>query len=76
MFHPLQEDLSDLSMEDVEKKLNELSQKYSQAMRFGNTSLLTQLATFVNIYRDELTARHQKLFKEQDDELNQFINVD
>ena len=76
MFHPLLDDLSDVSTEDIEKRLNELNQKYSQAIHFGNTSLLTQLVTFVNIYRNELTARHLQQFKEQDDDLEQFINVD
>ena len=76
MFHPLQEELDTLSIEDVEKKLNELNHKYSQAMRFGNKDLLTQLATFVTIYRNELTARHLKQLEEQEDDLEQLINVD
>ncbi len=76
MFHPLQEDLAALTIDEVEKKLTELNQKYSQAMRYGNRDLLTQLVTFVTIYRNELTARHLQQMKEQEDDLDQLINVD
>ncbi len=76
MFHPLQEDLEALSIDEVETKLTELNQKYSQAMRYGNRDLLTQLLTFVTIYRNELTARHLQQMKEQEDDLDQLINVD
>ena len=57
MFHPLEEDLSEVSTSDVELKLSELNKKYYQAQRLGNNQLLTQLQTFVTIYRNELSQR-------------------
>ncbi len=79
MFHPLEEDLSELSVDEVEKKINELSKKYSIAARFGNHDLLTQLATFVTIYRQELHNRYAKQMKDQQEQandINKLINVD
>lgn len=75
-FHPLEEDLSEVPIDELEKRLYDLTAKYGIAMRFGNTQLLTQMATFVNIYRDALSERYAKQMKEQNQELNDLINVD
>jgi len=77
MFHPLEEDLSLLKDSEVELKLQELTRKYFLAARMGNAALLTQLNTFVIIYKEELAKR--MLAKTQgtyDTDLNQLINVD
>jgi hypothetical protein len=80
MFHPLEGDLSHLKDAEVESKLQELTKKYFQAQRLGNYQLLTQLSTFVNIYRDEMTMRYHKAAKassnQLDGDLDQLINVD
>jgi hypothetical protein len=77
MFHPLEEDLSKLKDNEVEEKLQELTRKYFQAARMGKSEMLTQLNTFVIIYKEELSKR--LLAKTQgtyDTDLNQLINVD
>jgi hypothetical protein len=78
MFHPLEEDLSEVSTSDVELKLSELNKKYYQAQRLGKNQLLTQLQTFVTIYRNELRQRaiQAKFDEEQENDLDQLINVD
>jgi hypothetical protein len=77
MFHPLEEDLSEMTTSEVELKLSELNKKYYQASRLGNNQLLTQLQTFVIIYRNELRQRAiQAKFDEQEKDLDQLINVD
>jgi|TARA_B110000971_G_C19966554_1_gene480500 hypothetical protein len=77
MFHPLEKDLSEMKTVDVEQKLSELNKKYYLAARFGNQDLLTQLQTFVIIYRNELSQRAINMkFEEQDQDLDQLINVD
>lgn len=77
MFHPLEEDLSKMTTSEVELKLSELNKKYYQASRLGNNQLLTQLQTFVTIYRNELRQRAiQAKFDEQEKDLDQLINVD
>ena len=77
MFHPFEGDLTQLKDNEVEEKLFELNKKYYQAYRLGNPDLLTQVATFVNIYKDELNRRNQLKLKQQlDGDLGQLINVD
>lgn len=76
MFHPLEEDLSKYPTEEIEKRLYELTNKYGIAAKMGNYQVLTQLQIFVNIYRNELSERHMKQMREQDDDLNKLINVD
>jgi hypothetical protein len=76
MFHPLEEDLSKLKDNEVEEKLQELSRKYFTAQRLGKPELLTQIGTFVTIYKQEMSKR--LLAKAQgpyDTDLDQLINV-
>jgi hypothetical protein len=76
MFHPLGGDLSLLKDQDVELKLIELNKKYHTASRLGSRDLLTQLSTFITIYRQELAKRHAEKMKSTDSDLGQLINVD
>ena len=78
MMHPLAPDLSELKDAEVEAKLNELTKKYFQAARLGNQDLLTQLSTFVNMYREEMSNRYRNSLKNTniDGDLDQLINVD
>lgn len=77
MFHPFETDLSQLKDSEVESKLIELNRKYFAAARLGKPELLTQLATFVTIYKDELNKRYRDKLKGQyDGDLDQLINVD
>ena len=77
MFHPLEGDLSQLKDSEVEDKLRELTKKYFQAQRLGKPELLTQLSTFVTIYREEMSKRLRKNTGSQlDGDLDQLINVD
>lgn len=80
MFHPFEGDLSKLKDSEVESKLQELTRKYYQASRLGNQELLTQLSTFVTIYRDEMRMRQARALSPNNtvtnEDLGQFINVD
>jgi hypothetical protein len=76
MFHPLEADLSGLKDNEVEQKLVELNKKYYAAARMGSKDLLTQLSTFITIYRDELSNRYARKLKSDDNDLDQLINVD
>lgn len=76
-FHPFEGDLSQLKDNEVEDRLQELTKKYFIAARTGNQELLTQLSTFVTIYKSELSNRFRsKLQGNQDKDLDQLINVD
>ena len=78
MFHPFQEDPKLLTETELTQKISELGKKYTQASRLGNGQLLTQLQTFVTIYRDELRRRAMQPIKtnDQDKDSDQLINVD
>ena len=77
MIHPFEGDLSQLKDNEVEEKLYELNRKYFTAYRLGKPELLTQLAIFVTIYKEEMSRRYQLKMKGQmDGDLDQLINVD
>jgi hypothetical protein len=76
MFHPLGGDLTHLKDQEVENKLIELNKKYFAAARLGSQDLLTQLSTFIIIYKEELSKRHALKLKNADGDLGQLINVD
>jgi hypothetical protein len=76
MLHPLSVDLTTLKDSEVEEKLQELTRKYFAAQRLGKPELLTQISTFVTIYRQELSRRYlDKTNSELDRDLDQLINV-
>lgn len=77
MIHPFEGDLSLLKDNEVEDKLNELNRKYYTASRLGKPELLTQIATFITIYKEELSKRYrQKMQGNDGGDLDQLINVD
>jgi len=79
MFHPFQEDPKELTETELTQRISELSRKYTQAARLGKPELLTQIQTFVTIYRDEIRRRAMLPIKtndDQDKDLDQLINVD
>jgi len=78
MIHPLVDDLSDLTDQDLDQKVKDLTSKYFAAQRFGNPQVLTQLLNFLTIYREEMTRRslERKLKTDDDNDLDQLINVD
>jgi len=77
MFNPLVDDLSHLKDNEVEEKILELSKKYFVAQRLGKPEMLTQIATFVTMYKQEMSKRNSIRLKQQlDGDLDQLINVD
>jgi hypothetical protein len=77
MYHPFEQDLSSLKDSEIELKLQELTKKYHSAYRLGKPELLTQVSTFITIYKDELSKRYrEKMRSSLDGDLDQLINVD
>mgnify|MGYP000158453459 FL=1 len=82
-FHPLQEEIGNMSEEEISKRIKELSRKVGTARRFGrNPEMLAQLqhalATYQNAIRERrLEAWHEnnkKLRNEPD--LGDLVNID
>lgn len=77
MFHPFEGDLSQFKDSEIEAKVIELNKKYYTAARLGKPELLTQINTFVIIYKEEMSRRYLARSKGQlDNDLDQLINVD
>jgi hypothetical protein len=77
MEHPFQEDFSELKDIEIEQKIQDISKKYWIAYKTGNKDLLTQLDTFLIIYKQELSKRYLERSKDQfNGDLDQLINVD
>lgn len=76
MFNPLLDKISDLSDNDVEEKVLELSKKYMQAR---NPDLQQQVGVILEMFREEARARRAKatMPKDDDDEnsLDKLINI-
>jgi hypothetical protein len=51
MEHPLIRDLDNLSLEDIQTKISELSGKLNFASRMGNVQLIHQLNMAIESYR-------------------------
>ncbi len=82
-FHPLQEEIGNMSEEDISKRIKDLSRKVGTARRFGrNPDMLAQLqhalATYQNAIRERrLEAWHEnnkKLRNEPD--LGDLVNME
>jgi hypothetical protein len=69
-------DLSNLKDSEIEVKIQDLTKKYFAAYRLGKPELLTQLESYIIIYKQEMSFRTARARRDIDDDLNQLINVD
>lgn len=82
-FHPLQEELGNLSDEDLSKKIQELSKKKASATRFGrNPELIGQLNNALESYRSELRVRRVKSWNDNikksrnEPDMGELVNIE
>lgn len=74
--HPLQNNLSHLSDQEVENKLVELTKKYYQCMRFS-PGAVHQILLLMDDYRNEQQRRIiEKNRAETDSDINDLIKID
>lgn len=57
MDHPLLGSLKDIELAKILEKISELSQKYNQAVNFGNQQLARQVRMVLNSYQGEYQRR-------------------
>jgi len=81
-FHPLQEEIGNLSDEDISKRIKELSRKVAIARRGRNPEMLAHLQHALKTYQDAIRLRrveswhknHKKMRGEPD--LGDLINME
>ena len=82
-FHPLQEELGNLSDEDISKRIQELTKKKTSALRFSrNPSLVAQIDGALQSYRTELRNRRIKNWQDNfkkakgEPDLGELVNIE
>lgn len=76
-MHPLTGNLSELTDQEIDDRLSDLSKKYYISHRLGKPELLTQIENAINIYKEERNLRYQKQKLNTDEQdLDDLINVD
>ena len=83
LFHPLQEDINNLSDEEISKRIRELTRKRNSALRFNrNPNILNQLQIALETYTGVLRTRRikdiQDKFKKSrgEPDLGELINIE
>jgi hypothetical protein len=75
-MHPLAGDMSSLKDGEIETKISDLTKKYFMT---NNTGIKAQIATLLENYRNELSARRsaewRKMVENRDKGLDKLINV-
>jgi hypothetical protein len=56
-MHPLLGSLRDIELDELIKKINELSTKYNQSLRFGNQAMANQIRMALASYQEEYQRR-------------------
>jgi len=81
-FHPLQEEIGNLSEEDISKRIKELSRKVAIARRGRNPDMLSKLQHALQTYQGAISQRrleewHKKYKKERGEpDLGDLINIE
>ena len=65
-MHPLLDDLSSISTDELNKKYAELQKRYMQAYRFGPQAIIPQLQMVMDSYQSELAERNRKAMEEME----------
>lgn len=78
MIHPLVDDLTSFTDEEIDVKIRDLTKKYSIANRSNNHNVLTQIANLLTIYKSERSLRYEKAKMQNDNgqDLDDLINVE
>ena len=81
-FHPLQEEIANLSDEDISKRIKELSRKVAIARRGRNPEMLQKIQHALQTYQDAIRQRRlekwHKDFKKArgEPDLGDLINIE
>lgn len=70
LTHPFITDLSDKTLEDLQKTISELNNKLTYAYRTRNSALISQLNMAIESYRAEYTKKMDEAIKKQNIQTN------
>lgn len=65
MEHPLISNIDDLSMDELQGKITELTKKVGMAHRMGNAHLRAQVQLALDTYRNKFQEKQQALWDAQ-----------
>ena len=72
MFNPLVDSFSDLTDNEIEEKIAELSRKYFMST---NPHLAQQISTILEMYKDEIRSRRAQQKIQQQNDQNDLDNL-
>lgn len=73
-MHPFVPDLSDKTLEDLQKSISDLNSKLTFAYRTGNGSLIQQINMVLESYRGAYNKKMDELIQKQ--KINAKISID
>lgn len=76
MTHPFINDLSNLSLEEIQNKISDLMNKLNFAYRTGNSALIHQLLMVIDSYKFEYNKKMDEFIKKQNMQTNIKIQKD
>lgn len=74
MEHPFINNLQDLSLEELQEKISDLTKKLNFAYRMQNSSMINQLNMAIESYKAEYSKKMDGLIKKQN--INSQIKVE
>jgi sulfur relay (sulfurtransferase) DsrC/TusE family protein len=73
-MHPLINNLSELSDDELHSKLSELNKRFVQAYRMGPFQIIPQLQMLIEDYNAEVGRRNAKKMKEMQEKFDKAAN--
>jgi hypothetical protein len=73
-MHPLGNNLTTLSDDELTKKLGELNKRMTQAYRSGPYQIIPQLQMLIQDHQEEVSRRNAKLMQEMSDKFDKDKN--
>lgn len=74
-MHPLMPDLSEMPMDELQKKFSDLQNRLNSAFRFGRTDQVYQLQLILQGYQEEISNRNRKELEALEKNSKNFKNI-
>lgn len=74
-MHPLMPNLSEMPMDELQKKFSDLQTRLNVAFRFGRTDQVYQLQLLLQGYQEEVQRRNQKELEQLEKNSKNFKNI-